>query len=48
MKKLTILLLIGICLLTACSYDSEKAIKNKEMSSICMDLFSTLTDLTGS
>ena len=31
MKKLTILLLIGICLLAACSYDSEKAIKNGDV-----------------
>ena len=31
LKKLTILLLLGICLLAACSYDSEKALKNGDV-----------------
>lgn len=31
MKKKTILLLLGICLLAACSYDSAKAVKNGDV-----------------
>lgn len=30
-KKLYFLLLLGICLLAACSYDSEKAVKNGDV-----------------
>ncbi|MCG7346010.1 DUF4362 domain-containing protein [Sporosarcina sp. ACRSL] len=30
-KKVVVLLLLGICLLAACSYDSEKAVKNGDV-----------------